>query len=843
MDFRWVVNLMDSFRVKQVRIRHSVLMALFFLGAYSQVGAEVRFNVNALDLEDRENIDLERFSAAGFVLPGIYRMGVRINDRVLPEQEVLFFVPKESSKESVPCLTPKLVKQFEFKEEVNQKLVWSEGGQCLNLSELTWLEARGNLQKNTVQVSVPHIYQKYTVDNWDPPSSWDDGIGGIMLDYNLNGMYRRDLNSSSSTKSLSGNGVLGVNYDAWRFRAAWQASANESSYSGDIQRDSSFTRFYAYRPIPELGAKLTVGESSLGSMVFDSFNFTGASINSEDKMLPPNLRGYAPEIVGFAKTNAKVTVSEQGRVVYETTVPAGPFRIQELHSAISGALDVRIEEQDGSISEYQMNTANIPYLSRPGSVRYRLSIGQATEYVRENKGVTFAAGEYSWGVSNGLSLYGGAVVGDGYSSFALGLGRDLWSFGAVSFDTTHAIAKGVSQEDISGNSYKLSYSKRFDEYNSQVTFAGYRFSDKKFMNMNEYLNRLNEGDTRGNGKDMYRLMFNKTFDSGLSAYISFDRETYWDRETTNYYNLSVSDSFSIGNIKNASVNLSIYKNIRDNTENNGVYLSFSFPLGNGNSVDLNTNYANGSSTNTIGYYGRLDENSSYRVSAGNGENQTARGGAYYRHTGSIGDYSVNAGFQDSAYQSLGMSAQGGMTLTAEGGALHRLSTLGGARLLVDTGGVSNVPVLGNGKATFTNGLGNAVVSDVDSYSRSAVKVDLNKLPDNVEASGAVVQMTLTEGAIGYKKMDVIAGYKAMAVLKLDDGTSPPFGAQVMNKDKRQVAIVGEGGSVYLTGLNPGMQMMVNWGDSEQCSMIVPKDAEFGKGFNVNLNLECKMNNK
>ncbi|WP_157699308.1 fimbria/pilus outer membrane usher protein, partial [Serratia marcescens] len=48
----------------------------------------------------------------------------------------------------------------------------------------------------------------------------------------------------------------------------------------------------------------------------------------DDNMLPPNLRGYAPEVTGVAKTNAKVTISQQGRVLYETTVAAGPFRIQ-----------------------------------------------------------------------------------------------------------------------------------------------------------------------------------------------------------------------------------------------------------------------------------------------------------------------------------------------------------------------------------------------------------------------------------------------------------------------------------------------------------------------------------
>ncbi|MFO6426590.1 hypothetical protein ACLBOM_13660 [Escherichia coli] len=41
----------------------------------------------------------------------------------------------------------------------------------------------------------------------------------------------------------------------------------------------------------------------------------------------------------------------------------------------------------------------------------------------------------------------------------------------------------------------------------------------------------------------------------------------------------------------------------------------------------------------------------------------------------------------------------------------------------------------------------------------------------------MVQATLMEGAIGYRKFAVISGQKAMAVLRLSDGSHPPFGAE------------------------------------------------------------------
>ncbi|VTR59932.1 Outer membrane usher protein papC precursor [Serratia fonticola] len=54
-----------------------------------------------------------------------------------------------------------------------------------------------------------------------------------------------------------------------------------------------------------------------------------------------------------------------------------------------------------------------------------------------------------------------------------------------------------------------------------------------------------------------------------------------------------------------------------------------------------------------------------------------------------------------------------------------------------------------------------VISDVNSYYRNNASIDLNQLGDSAEATKSVVQATLTEGAIGYRQFDVIAGEKAM----------------------------------------------------------------------------------
>ncbi|MFP3340446.1 hypothetical protein R0J91_20870, partial [Micrococcus sp. SIMBA_131] len=78
-----------------------------------------------------------------------------------------------------------------------------------------------------------------------------------------------------------------------------------------------------------------------------------------------------------------------------------------------------------------------------------------------------------------------------------------------------------------------------------------------------------------------------------------------------------------------------------------------------------------------------------------------------------------------------------------------------------------------------------------SYYRSNINIDLDEIPDDVEATRSVVEDTLTKGAIGYRKFGILAGQKGMAVVKLKDGSVPPFGAMVRNEDKIQTGIIAD----------------------------------------------------
>ncbi|MBI6183762.1 fimbria/pilus outer membrane usher protein, partial [Serratia proteamaculans] len=303
-----------------------IFLALANFSPVAEAEDGIQFNTDILDVNDRQNIDLSQFSRSGYIMPGAYTMVIHLNNSELPEQSISFYPADDDPKSSLACISPALVEQLGLKPDAQKALNWWHDNQCLDIASLKGTEARGDLATATLYLSVPQAYLEYSSPDWDPPSRWDEGIPGLLFDYNVNGQTQRQQRSGGQSNSLSGNGIVGANLGAWRLRADWQGQLDHQTGSGQgTDQRLDWSRYYAYRALPALRSRLTLGEDYLNSGMFDSFRFTGISLVSDDNMLPPNLRGYAPEVVGVAKTNAKVTISQQGRVIYETQVAAGPF--------------------------------------------------------------------------------------------------------------------------------------------------------------------------------------------------------------------------------------------------------------------------------------------------------------------------------------------------------------------------------------------------------------------------------------------------------------------------------------------------------------------------------------
>ncbi|MEJ5174063.1 fimbria/pilus outer membrane usher protein, partial [Erwinia sp. MYb416] len=145
--------------------------------------------------------------------------------------------------------------------------------------------------------------------------------------------------------------------------------------------------------------------------------------------------------------------------------------------------------------------------------------------------------------------------------------------------------------------------KRFDDYDSQVTFAGYRFSQKNYMTMGEYLDARTYGTRSQNSKEMYTITFNQQFrDLGLSAYLNYNHQTYWDQPANDRYNLTLSHYLDIGQLRNLSLSVTAYRNKFNGINDDGMYLSLSMPWGNGGSISYSGSWEGKENSHQANYY-------------------------------------------------------------------------------------------------------------------------------------------------------------------------------------------------------------------------------------------------
>ena len=611
---------------------------------------------------------------------------------------------------------------------------------------------------------------------------------------------------------------------AWRLRSDYQISQNRNEKNTQTTR--SISRTYLFRPLPSLGAKLTLGETDLSSNIFDGFSYNGAALASDDRMLPWELRGYAPQISGIAQTNATVTVSHSGRVIYQTKVAPGPFVITDLNQSVQGTLDVKITEEDGRTNTFQVSAASTPFLTREGQVRYKIAAGRARPDISHHViDETFASGEASWGVLSNTSLYGGILAGGSdYRSAALGIGQNMLWLGALSFDVTRASSTFDDGHQENGLSYRLNYSKRFDATNSQISLAAYRFSEREFHSYANFIaHQYNNADTQDE-KQTVSIAFNQPIDPlRMNLYVSALRQQWWDGDSSTTASVTAGFNFDIGDWKGLSLSTSFSTTHYEESDNDKqIYVSFSVPFDFGRR--LNYDMRNSSNTtNTLSWNDSSDPRNTWGVSAGTATDKPDNGAQFrgnYQHTTPAGELQFSGSYAASDYTSVSASWSGSMTATGKGIALHRRSFGNEPRVMIGTDGVADIPVQGD--SNRTNRLGYAVVPMISSYQPSTIAVNMNDLPDGVTVDETITRQTWTEGAIGYKALISRAGKNITVAIRMENGDYPPLGAIVLHiASNTEVGMVSEEGHAWLGGVDSGQHFTVQWGDKKTCTFALP----------------------
>ncbi|TFT44839.1 fimbrial assembly protein, partial [Proteus mirabilis] len=781
------------FELNQLRQVVLLTMSISVFSAYA-----TEFNIDVLDAEDIQNIDMSQFSIAGYVPPGDYVLTVFVNGQRLGAPRDITVLEQKTQTQAI-CIPADLLDSIGLKESVKPKVTVYPNSQCLDLSVLKGMQTVIDLPTLSLKITIPQLWMEYRDPYWTPPALWEEGINGAFLDYSANVSITEEKEGDKRTY-LSTNGTAGINLGVWRFRGDYSAIYQKKRGGRQSQEihDFDFSRLYGFTSLKKLASILTIGENYFYSDVFESWQYSGISLESDDRMLPPKLVGYAPEITGVADTNATVIVRSQNRVLLETTVPPGPFRIQTLDSGVRGILDITIREENGEEKKFSISTASLPYLTRPGRLIYKLVMGKTRYDGHHLTGKPVFSGEFSYGLSNAWSLYGGTQFNSDYQATAIGIGRDLFSFGALSLDITQSFAR-FTDKKIKGRSYRLNYAKSFDALRTDITFAGYRFAARDYRTLTQFMDQRRTGYDIRSPKENYQIYINKYFDN-FNISLNYQYSTYWQDKPQTQYGLYASTNISIPMLsqQNANISLSATRTERDSGyQDDAINLYLTIPLYKGHSISFSESYSRIGKSNQYShrasYSGYSDrDNYSLNVGYSHGEeidSQSSISG-YYSRDFSQANLSANASYVPQQYRSVGASINSGITATTQGIALHR-SANGDTRLMIETPGVGDVPL--DSGVIKTNYFGLAVIPNVNSYRKSTVSINTSQLPENIETLESTTDITLTKGAIGYRSLSVMKGEKLFAIISLNDGKKPPFGASVRNADNRELGIVGEDG--------------------------------------------------
>jgi outer membrane usher protein len=807
---------------------------VFLMGHSGIVQAREFFDPAFLEIgsASQRNADLSVFEDGNTQAAGLYRVDVYLNKEMVDTKDIQFQLTKGiDGKESLqPCLNQDALRLLGVRVDAFPAITTSAAEACINLAQaIPQASATFRFNQQRLDLSIPQIAINKQARDYISPEKWDNGIPALIANYNFSGANERARNNNSrDSDTYYLNLRSGINLGAWRLRnySTWNRDAE-----GQQHWDSINT--FVQRDITSLKSRLTLGDSTTPSDVFDSVPFRGGQLASDDDMLPDSMKGYSPVVQGIARSNAQVTIRQNGYVIYQSYVAPGAFEIKDLYpTSGSGDLNVTIKEADGSERNFVVPFASVPVLQREGRFKYSITSGQYRSSNGDVDSTPFSQAVGIYGLPWGATLYGGLQGASKYQSVAAGLGQNMGALGALSADVTQAWARPQDSGKESGQSWRLRYGKSFVETGTNFTLASYRYSTRGFYTLQEAMETYtsDQNNFQSHKKNRAELTLSQTlWEKAGSLSLSVMSEEYWNDNQRN-------QSANIGYNNNwedisYGVNYSYSKNGYDSSGNRINYtdhivsVNVSVPL----SRWLPNSYASynvsssrhGNTTQNVGLNGTMLENNnlSYNISQGyTSQGQGANGSAGIDYRGGQGEINIGYGY-DRDQQRINYGLQGGLLIHENGLTLSQ--PLGDTIALVKAPGAKNVRVM-NETGIETDWRGYAVVPYLTVYHRNIVSLDTTTLADNVDLALSSQAVIPTRGAVGRAEFKADIGQRVLLTLLMKDNEPVPFGATVTNmvNTTNSASFVGDGGEVYMSGLADTGKLNVKWGNqvSQSCQV-------------------------
>ncbi|NWC62637.1 fimbrial biogenesis usher protein [Cedecea sp. P7760] len=812
--------------------------------------AESYFNPAFLSDDTAAVADLSRFEKGSSQPPGVYRVDIWRNDEFVATEDVNFAAAdkKLSASEAVksggltPCLDTEWLKRLGLNMLAYPELAKFKPGECVPVTTaVPGAEISYDFSRLRLDISLPQASLINSARGYIPPDQWDEGIPAALLNYTFTG------NRGTYNDSYYLNLQSGLNFGPWRLRnnGAWNYSSGDGRRQNQWQNISTTLQ----RTIIPLKGELVMGDSNTGSDVFDSLGFRGARLYSSDSMYPDSLQGYAPTVRGIARTNAKIVIRQNSYVIYQSYVSPGAFAISDLNpTSSSGDLEVTVEEKDGTQQKYTVPYSTVPLLQREGRFKYDVVMGDFRSGNNQQDKPFFTQGTLVAGLPNGYTAYGGTQLAERYTAVALGAGKNLGDWGAISLDLTHARSKLADDSEHQGQSLRFLYAKSLSDYGTNFQLLGYRYSTRGFYTLDDVAYRNMEGyqyewqnndsnrqelvatsyhNLRYNKKGRFQVNISQSLGDYGSVYVSGSQQTYWGTDQDNtWYQLGYSSGWRGISY---SLSLSWSKSLGLSDTNRIIAFNLSVPfstlLGHGYSRDtaLDRAYAtmatsrssDGKNSWQSGVGGTLLEgrNLNYSVTQGHTSTNGYSGSATANWQATYGTLGLGYNY-DRSQHDFNWQASGGVVGHADGVTFSQ--PLGDTNVLIKAPGASGVSIE-NQTGVKTDWRGYAVMPYATVYRYNRVALDTNTMDNHTDIENNVSSVVPTEGALVRAAFDARIGVRAIITVKRGD-RPVPFGSVVREVQSGVTSMAGDDGQIYLSGLPLKGNLLIQWGDGKgsQC---------------------------
>lgn len=727
----------------------------------------------------------------GSYAPGRYLVDLSLNGKAAGKQ-ILDVTPQDSNE---LCLTEAwLTKAGIYVSADYFREGYDATRQCWVLTKAPSVKVDFDVSTQSLALSIPQKGLVKMPENVD----WDYGTSAFRVNYNAN------ANTGRNNTSAFGSADLKANIGHWVVSSSATASTGDGG-----ENSATINMFTASRAIRLLSADLLVGKTSTGDSMLGSTGTYGVSLSRNNSMKPGNL-GYTPVFSGIANGPSRVTLTQNGRLLYSEMVPAGPFSITDVPLYTSGDVTMKVTGEDGREQTQVFPLAVMNGQLSPGEHEFNLAAGLPDDD-SDMDGAVFAA-SYGYGLEN-LTLRTGLVFNQDWKGASAGMVVGLGWLGAVSVDGAYASAK-YRDGSHSGNKVQLAWSKQLETTNTGLRLSWSRrseeYEDMSSFNPSEVYSQVNQGRRV---KDEWSAGISQPVGKLFSLSLSGWQRSYYPASAISAHRQQKDSGKERGvtgtlstQIEGVGVNLSWTGSRNAEGENNwSASASVSVPF-----MLLDRRYSSSTSVSTskdggTGFSTGLSGSLNDRFSYGFGGGRDGDGGASsYLNASYSGDRAYLSG-------ALNQSSSGGTSgsVSASGSvlAVPAAKDIMFSRTTGDTVAVVNVKDTPGVKMTSgdgqTNSDGNLVVP-LNSYDWNTVTIDAGTLPLSTELTNTSQKVVPTDKAVVWMPFDALKVKRYLLQVKQRDGEFVPGGTWARDSKNTPLGFVANNGVLMINTVDaPG----------------------------------------